>query len=322
MTNYDEQGKKIFYKYEGVDGYVVERFVYKMLSENLELVEISENSVNSDGDELEMNDSYTVEYDKKGLPLVKRDKNGRVIDEWIIGKGRDHIEKHYFYDDYPIVSEYDVYDKGVLKASHNVKDGSARTYNTEYTGEKKTITGVFEINNTKEIESIKEYKNNKLTKRVYSSCTTYYNENEDEIRTVCTGIEPHSSNYEYVYDSYGNWVVKRKFDAEGICTGITLRRILYYDDSEASDFLNSVVDKYVVQKYVEPGTPIPHIPTVNAPVQRFKSCPSCLGGGLCSYCNGSGIYYYAGGQTSCAVCGGNGKCSMCAGRGGEYILEY
>ena len=58
------------------------------------------------------------------------------------------------------------------------------------------------------------------------------------------------------------------------------------------------------------------------PVQRFKVCPSCLGGGLCSYCNGSGIYYHPGGSAPCAVCGGSGRCSMCAGRGGEYITEY
>lgn len=58
------------------------------------------------------------------------------------------------------------------------------------------------------------------------------------------------------------------------------------------------------------------------PVQRFKACPSCLGGGLCSYCNGSGIYYHPGGSAPCAVCGGFGRCSMCAGRGGEYITEY
>lgn len=60
----------------------------------------------------------------------------------------------------------------------------------------------------------------------------------------------------------------------------------------------------------------------SVPVQRFKACPSCLGGGLCSYCNGSGIYYHPGGSAPCAVCGGFGRCSMCAGRGGEYITEY
>lgn len=58
------------------------------------------------------------------------------------------------------------------------------------------------------------------------------------------------------------------------------------------------------------------------PVQHFKACPSCFGGGLCSYCNGSGVYYHPGGSAPCAVCGGFGKCSMCAGRGGEYITEY
>lgn len=61
---------------------------------------------------------------------------------------------------------------------------------------------------------------------------------------------------------------------------------------------------------------------ITVPVQRFKPCPSCLGGGMCSYCNGSGIYYHPGGSAACAVCGGYGKCSMCAGRGGEYVTEY
>lgn len=70
----------------------------------------------------------------------------------------------------------------------------------------------------------------------------------------------------------------------------------------------------------EPKKPQKHVTQV--PVQRFKPCPSCLGGGLCSSCNGSGRYYHPTGSAPCAACGGMGRCSVCAGRGGEYYTEY
>ena len=203
----------------------------------------------------------------------------------------------------------------------DVENGKVYIYNTKVEGETKTVTESLK-SNPQQIVSIEEYKNNKLVKRVDNNGLTSiydYNNNGDELRST----HPSGTNYyEYEYDKYGNWVVRRVFGSDGSCSGISVRRISYYDDAESSEFLDTVLDKYLKQTPEVIHSHTSSKTEITVPVQRFKPCPSCLGGGMCSYCNGSGIYYHPGGSAACAVCGGYGKCSMCAGRGGEYVTEY
>lgn len=65
--------------------------------------------------------------------------------------------------------------------------------------------------------------------------------------------------------------------------------------------------------------PTKHTRTV--PVQKWKQCMNCFGGGQCPWCYGQGHVADVGGERVCGVCTG-GRCSMCAGQGGHYEIEY
>lgn len=316
LYEYDNDGRIMYHKHE--DG-SEEWTSYKMISDYIELVEQKGTNADFSGNETEFEDSYTIEYDKKGLPIVQKDKNGRITRKWEVN-GNKEIE-YYYGNDYPDYKYVYIYDRGILTEYRDVENGKVYIYNTKVEGETKTVTESLK-SNPQQIVSIEEYKNNKLVKRVGNNGLTSiydYNNNGDELRST----HPSGTNYyEYEYDKYGNWVVRREFGSDGSCSGISVRRISYYDDAESSEFLDTVLDKYLKQTPEVIHSHTSSKTEITVPVQRFKPCPSCLGGGMCSYCNGSGIYYHPGGSAACAVCGGYGKCSMCAGRGGEYVTEY
>lgn len=58
------------------------------------------------------------------------------------------------------------------------------------------------------------------------------------------------------------------------------------------------------------------------PIQEWKQCMNCLGGGRCPYCYGQGhMINQFGNDQDCPVCT-DGRCGICAGRGGHYETRY
>lgn len=79
-----------------------------------------------------------------------------------------------------------------------------------------------------------------------------------------------------------------------------------------------------------PNPPMPDPPKPNppkpapAPVQVWKACGMCSGGGVCYMCNGAGGYYFGVNAKwmECTACHGLKRCTFCAGQGGHYEVEY
>lgn len=65
--------------------------------------------------------------------------------------------------------------------------------------------------------------------------------------------------------------------------------------------------------------PTKHTRTI--PVQQWKQCVNCFGGGQCPYCYGQAYIIDVSGERDCPVCTG-ARCNMCAGQGGHYEIEY
>lgn len=74
-----------------------------------------------------------------------------------------------------------------------------------------------------------------------------------------------------------------------------------------------------------PDPPKPNTPKPDpVPVQVWKACGMCSGGGVCYMCNGAGGYYFGVNAKwmECTACHGLKRCTFCAGQGGHYEVEY
>lgn len=150
------------------------------------------------------------------------------------------------------------------------------------------------------------------------------------------------------HEDYGVWWCKSKYGDEKYTYSKDLRYYApgYYDEYNMDKF-NSVKKTnpnydgpYNFSRVSTPPTPNPptpdppkpNPPTPNpptpkhdpVPVQVWKACNFCSGGGVCYMCSGSGGYYFGANAKwmECTACHGLKRCTYCAGQGGHYEVEY
>jgi|GEM_PF-3530875 len=238
---YDQQGRKtrVF-----ISNISITRYKYRRISKKEEIVFVDKTEIDSEGYRKDIKSNYTIEYDRKGLPIKEYDEAGNIKNDWVIGKWFDNTEMYTEYSNYPKYDYWEVYDKGMLIEEHGEESYLIKT---KTKGDMKIVTKVLQSNPSVQV-SIEIYKNGVLRSREKfnsdrsSGFLIQYNEHGDDIYSRG---EDYYFNTEYEYDPYGNWVVSRTFDKRGDCSSIEIRYIQYYDDSYASNYVNKVIGNYV-----------------------------------------------------------------------------
>ena len=154
---YDQQGRTTRVFISNISGEYITRYKYRRISKKEEIVFVDETEIDSEGYRKDIKSNYTIEYDRKGLPIKEYDEAGNIKNDWVIGKWFDNTEMYTEYSNYPKYDYWEVYDKGVLVGEHGEEDYVIKT---QIKKNVKTVKKFLESRASVPVD-VKIYKNNK-----------------------------------------------------------------------------------------------------------------------------------------------------------------